>query len=503
MVERRPSVLIVDDVPSNVYELGNALLDDYEVVFATSGATAIQLARDIAPDLILLDVMMPVISGYEVCRHLKSDATTRDIPIIFVTVRDDPESETVGLNLGAADFITKPANPVIVRARVRNHLIRRQAEETLRHTARRLGEAERLAQVGAWEWDIATDLFLVSEEWSRLHGRVGPTLSFADLIALTHPEDRAGMEAALRAAATGTAPLNLQYRIQRPTDGGLRTVHGHGQVQKTADGVPGRLFGASQDITRQKLVEHELARLKDLAEEANRAKSTFLTTMSHEIRTPLTSIIGFSEIIRDQIFGPVGTEVYAEYAGDINQSGHHLLDLINDILDIAKIEAGKMALQPVAIETRTVLAGMARLIRQRAGRRNLDVSLALPEQIPNLWADERAVKQILYNLLSNAIKFTPEKGCIVLTAEAGDRGGVAIRVTDTGIGIPEQELDRVLRPFERIENSYGQAAGGTGLGLPLIKGLIELHGGTLKIRSEVGKGTSVLIWFPPAPTPVE
>ena len=499
MVDRRPSILIVDDVPSNVYELGNALLDDYEVVFATSGATAIQLSRDILPDLILLDVMMPGLSGYEVCRHLKSETATREIPVIFVTVRDDPESETVGLNLGAVDFITKPANPVIVRARVRNHLMRRQTEETLRHTARRLGEAERLAHVGAWEWDIAADLFHVSEEWLRLHGCAGSPLSFSELTALTHPEDRTGMKAALRAAAAGSAPLDLQYRILRPADGSLRIVHGHAQGQKITNGVPVRLFGASQDITRQKQAEQELERLKDLAEAANRAKSGFLATMSHEIRTPLTSIIGFSEIIRDQIFGPVGTEVYAEYAGDINLSGHHLLDLINDILDIAKIEAGKMALQPVAIETHAMLSGMARLIRQRAHHRNLDVSLDLPGNIPNLWADERAMKQILYNLLSNAIKFTPEKGRIVLAAETGDGGGVAIRVTDTGIGIPEQELDRVLRPFERIENSYSRSAGGTGLGLPLIKGLIELHGGTLRIHSEVGKGTSILIWFPPAP----
>jgi two-component system cell cycle sensor histidine kinase PleC len=501
MPDRKPSILIVDDVPSNIYELSNALLDDYEIIFAISGQKAILLALEFVPDIILLDVMMPVMNGYEVCQRLKSEPRTSNIPVIFVTARDDPGSEARGLDLGAVDFITKPANPAIVRARVRNHLTQRRIEEALRGTARRLSEAERLAHVGAWEWNIADDTFHVSEEWLRIHGCVGPSQSLKTLTALTHPEDRAGMTTALTAAA-GAGLLDLHYRILRPSDGTTRIVHVRGQLQRATDGLPLLLSGATQDITDQKLNEIELARIKDAAEAANQAKSAFLTTMSHELRTPLTSIIGFSEIMRDQCFGPIGVPVYAEYAGDIHESGLHLLDLINDILDIAKIESGKMTLDRQWIDVPHLLSGICRLVNQRALRQELEISVCVPDGMPRLWADERAVKQIVFNLLSNAIKFTPKGGGIAVAAE--DRQGwIVLRVTDTGVGIPSKELTRVLRPFEQIENHYSRAAGGTGLGLPLIKGLIELHGGVLTIESEVDSGTMVEVSFPPRAAPAD
>ncbi len=499
MVERKSVVLIVDDDPGTVHDLGNMLVNDYEVVCSTGGANAIQFAIEFLPDIILLDVMMPPPDGYAVCSRLKGVPKTRDIPIIFITARDDIESETWGLDCGAVDFIAKPVSPAVVRARVRNHLVRRRSEEALSATARRLIEAEELAHVAAWEWDIVADRCHLSEEWLRIHGCDNHEISFEEMMAFVHPDDREQMSAMVLDGSSGLDRFDFQYRIIRRNDGAIRFVLSRRHMLRTTENEPFRMLGVTQDITNQKLAELELTRLKTAAEEASLAKSAFLANISHELRTPLTSIIGFSEIIRDQYFGSVGTPAYAEYAKDINESGLHLLDLINDILDIAKIEAGKMTISPIAIDTRSVLMGINRLVSQRALRQKLDLGLSVPDNVPNLWADERALKQIVYNLLSNAIKFTPEKGRVALEVETGPDGGVLVRVVDSGIGIPAKELARVLLPFEQIENSYSCARGGTGLGLSLVKGLIELHGGTLAIDSSPGVGTTVSVWFPAKP----
>jgi len=256
------------------------------------------------------------------------------------------------------------------------------------------------------------------------------------------------------------------------------------------------------------LSDREIRTARQDAETANQAKTEFLAMMSHEIRTPLTVILGFSEIIRDQAFGPIENATYTEYANDINTSGHHLLDVVNDILDIAKIEAGKMEITPERIEPAALLATAIRLVKERALRRDLILEHTAPTTLPFLWADPRAAKQILFNLLSNAIKFTPRGGRITVTAAAADgdgngegRGGrdLVITVTDTGIGIPSDQLQRVLRPFERIDNRYTRKANGTGLGLPLVKALMALHNGSLTINSGPGIGTTVSLRFPPPP----
>jgi two-component system cell cycle sensor histidine kinase PleC len=499
MTDGKPGILIVDDIPSNIYDLSSALLDDYDITFATSGEKALRLAGELLPDLILLDVMMPGMSGYEVCRILKSQPRTQGIPVIFISAREDSASETRGLEIGAVDFITKPVNPAIVRARVRNHLTQRRVEETLRGTARRLAEAERLARVGAWEWDLGSGRIEVSDEWQSIHGWGDPQLGWDELLGLVHPEDREAVAAGFRHGVNHGVNLDLSYRVRRGDDQMVRIVQTRGRVQVSGEGTVLRLSGATQDITDQRLNEIELGRLKNAAEAANRAKSAFLATMSHELRTPLTSIIGFSEIMRDQSFGPVGTPVYAEYANDINESGLYLLDLINDILDVAKIESGKMILDHQHIDLRHVLSSACRLVKQRVLRHELEMITRVIEPVPSLWADERAVKQVVYNLLSNAIKFTPRGGRVLLEALAGTDGGVEIRVSDTGIGIPAGELSRVMLPFEQVENHYSRSAGGTGLGLPLIKGLVELHGGTVTIESKLGEGTTVRVGFPACP----
>jgi len=238
------------------------------------------------------------------------------------------------------------------------------------------------------------------------------------------------------------------------------------------------------------------ARLR--AEEANLAKSRFLATMSHELRTPLNAILGFSEIMRAEILGPHANPTYKEYANDIHQSGQHLLTLINEILDISRIEAGRYELHEAPIALAEVVEDCHRLMRLRAENKGLKIVEAFEEGMPQLWADERAIRQICLNLLSNAIKFTPSGGTITLTIGRTPLGGQYLSVKDTGPGIPEAEIPRVLRSFGQGGGGPPTAEGGTGLGLPITKGLAELHEGTFELKSKLRYGTEVIITLPRA-----
>jgi two-component system cell cycle sensor histidine kinase PleC len=231
------------------------------------------------------------------------------------------------------------------------------------------------------------------------------------------------------------------------------------------------------------------------AEAANQSKSEFLANMSHELRTPLNAINGFSEIMMAEMFGPLGDDRYRDYAQDILKSGQHLLALINDILDMSKIEAGKMALRFEPVSVAEVAEEAVRLIRGRAEDAGLELSLELAE-LPDIEADYRAVKQILLNLLSNAVKFTPRGGRVWVRSARAEDGAVQIAVQDSGIGIAAADLARLARPFEQIESQQAKTQQGTGLGLALSKALLEMHGGVLALESAPGRGTTASFVLP-------
>ncbi|WP_374513732.1 PAS domain-containing sensor histidine kinase [Brevundimonas sp.] len=226
------------------------------------------------------------------------------------------------------------------------------------------------------------------------------------------------------------------------------------------------------------------------AEAANQAKSEFLANMSHELRTPLNAINGFSEIMAGEMFGPLGDPRYKGYAADILKSGQHLLSLINDILDMAKIEAGKMTLHYEPVSLREVVEDVARLMRGRIHEAGLNLVVDAPD-LPDVEADHRGLKQVLLNLVSNAVKFTPEGGDIVIAVSQPGPDRMRVAVTDTGIGIAPEDLARLARPFEQVEGQHSKTTQGTGLGLALTKSLVELHGGRLTMESEPGQGTTV------------
>lgn len=307
----------------------------------------------------------------------------------------------------------------------------------------------------------------------------------------------------------------LRYSERRTADGGLVSVgaditalksqeaalkENDREMRRTVDNLR-----RSQERVQELAENYEQEKIR--AEEANRSKSEFLANMSHELRTPLNAINGFSEIMSGEMFGPLGHERYKDYVQDILSSGQHLLSLINDILDMSKIEAGKMQLQPEPVDPAQLLEQCVRIMRARAEEKDIGLTVE-GEALPSIEADPRAIKQVLLNLMSNAVKFTPEGGKVaVRTFDAAD--GVVIQVADTGIGIAEDDLQRVGRPFEQIENQHSKVHQGSGLGLALSKSLVEMHGGTLRIDSVLGKGTTVSFTLPtvaavePEATPTE
>jgi two-component system, cell cycle sensor histidine kinase PleC len=252
------------------------------------------------------------------------------------------------------------------------------------------------------------------------------------------------------------------------------------------------LFGALEEAN----AKHDEARRR--AEEANLAKSRFLATMSHELRTPLNAILGFSEVMKSELFGPHSVEQYRDYSIDIHSSGQHLLNIINEILDLSRIEAGRYELQEEAIDLASMADDCRHMLEMRAHAKSITLKTALETGLPKLWADERAVRQIIINLLANGIKFTPQGGEVTIKAGWTQTGGQYVAIKDTGPGIPEEELPTVLESFGRGSMAIKTAEQGSGLGLPIVKGLVELHGGQFHLRSRLREGTEVIVIFPAA-----
>jgi signal transduction histidine kinase len=239
--------------------------------------------------------------------------------------------------------------------------------------------------------------------------------------------------------------------------------------------------------------ERVLLASRDKAETANRAKSMFLANMSHELRTPLNAILGFSEMIE------TGNRAddHTKYAGYIHESGRHLLAIINDLLDLSRVDAGKLKMYESEVDLAEVANSCLRLVRSRAGQAGIELAVKLDGELPRLYADKRLLKQILLNLLSNSIKFTPESGRVTLSCCLGGDGGVCFSVVDTGAGMEPDDIDKAFAPFVQLENGTARKHGGAGLGLSLVKSFVELHGGSVKATSAVGKGMSVTLHFPP------
>ena len=253
--------------------------------------------------------------------------------------------------------------------------------------------------------------------------------------------------------------------------------------------------GTVENITRRKRIEAELHAAREIAERSNQAKSIFLANMSHELRTPLNAILGFSELMTQELFGPLGDPRYTEFAGDIFRSGKHLLEIIGNILDLAKVETGQMELYERDVELAELMLGSERLVSEAARQRDVRLEVRLPTMPVIVIADSTRLRQVILNLLSNAVKFTSAGGSIILSCGRA-HDDLFLRISDTGIGIAPESLTKVMQPFHQVDGSFSRQYEGAGLGLPLGQSLVDLHGGEMTIESILGKGTTVTVHLP-------
>lgn len=412
------NILLVDDRPENLLAL-RAILESLgcNLVEAHSGTEALRhlLHQEFA--LILMDVQMPGMDGFETASLIKEREKTRHIPIIFITaISKEQHYVFQGYSTGAVDYISKPFDPNILRAKAA--------------------------------------VFI--ELWQR------------------HEDAKKQAE--------------LQRRAERS------------EREK-------ELAEREREMVQRHLEAAQEARVS--AEKANRAKSEFIASVSHELRTPLNAILGFSKLLQNPRVGPLNDDQTA-YLDDVVQSAEHLLQLINDLLDLSKIEAGKMTLQLEEMSLAALLEGSLVVVREKAAAHGQSLSVEISEGarvLPPILGDAVKLKQVLFNLLSNAVKFTPEGGSITITAEIREENSPALRsgkelvitVADTGIGIAPENRARIFQAFEQVDSSYTRLHQGTGLGLPLTRRIVELHGGRLWLESEVGRGSSFSFSLPVSP----
>jgi PAS domain S-box-containing protein len=368
--------------------------------------------------------------------------------------------------------------------------------ETIADLRDRIDDMLRLVSDWIWETDGQLNLLHMSN-------RVVDLLGF-------HPRELAGQNLlGLVAGNTDAAALEQSFQRHSPFRHQRCELVAKNGESKTVliSAVPVFNFhsgaltgfrGTATDVTELRRREIGLQAAKEVAETANRAKTEFLASMSHELRTPLNAIIGFAEVMHMELLGPIGNRQYYGYVGDIHESARHLLNLINDILDVAKIEAGRTELHEGPLDVRNLFDSAARLIRERSLRAQVQLEIAVDQGLPAYRGDDRKLKQVLINLLSNAVKYTPAGGKIRMQARRGETGDLILTVADTGIGIPPGALVNVMEPFGQVDNALNRKYSGTGLGLPLTRGLVELHGGTMTLASEQRVGTTVTIRLPAA-----
>ena len=517
---RRQTVAIVDDRITNLKileRLAASLDDKVEVRTFDHPRRALEQAAHEPPDLVITDFKMPELDGAEFIRRFRAVPSCADVPVMVITAYEDRDLRYQALEAGATDFLLSPVDHHEFRVRSRNLLtLRRQQlllkerassleeqivveeqrhRDALRHSHELLMRVIDAVPVLVSATDREGRYVFVNDFYARHIGRpVAAIVGLTPAAVSDAPEARAQMERDRRIIAGLDPPGAFEEALVLPS-GENRVLLTTKALLHDHDNQPSLLVTASLDITDRKEAELALVAAKEEAELASRSKTEFLANMSHELRTPLNAIIGFSQVMADEVLGPLGSARYAGYARDIASSAQHLLGIISDILDVSKLEAGKVELDDDEVEIAQMTRDVLHLVVERA--RSLDIALEveIAPELPRLRADALKLKQVLLNLITNAIKFSHPGGRVLI------RGGVAedgmrIDVVDYGIGMDEDEIETAITRFGQVASTWNRKHPGTGLGLPLAIGLVELHGGRILIVSEKGVGTTVSICLP-------
>lgn len=508
-------VLAIDDSATYLDVLaGHLQREGYDVVVAGSGEEGIELLDSQHVDCILLDVLMPGLSGEETCRRIKQSMRLRDIPLIMVTAMDDRSATIAGINAGADDYVAKGADFEILKARLRAQLRRSQFEQEHRRMREQLVRRQnelRFQQllhssiIGAVLVDDDQTVIDANDALLHLIGRERDEIPAGRLRwnGLVAPGSQAiAALATSELASSGTAsPRELELIREDGTS--IPVLYGAVRLEGATTAVGFVLDRTSERQSEQRLHAYtlaleqrnrELEAAREQAQQESQFKSRFLSNMSHELRTPLNAVIGFAELMAEGVAGEL-TPTQSEFLGNVVSGGRHLLSLVNDILDLSRVAAGRLSLQRDWHPVGEILEGANALAQPLLRERQQQLEIVVAPSMPLLWIDPLRIRQVVFNLVSNAIKFSPP-GSRVQLAAAIEGAQVRISCTDHGIGIAAADLPRLFHEFERIESRASQGIKGTGLGLALSRHLVELHGGEIVVSSEPGVGSTFSFTIP-------
>ncbi len=444
-------------------------------------------------DLVVTDYQLRWSDGLKVLKELK-----RRYPhaaVIMFTGTGNEEVAVEAMRSGVDEYVIKtPHRLALLRLAARSAIGKAQSRTALAAAETRHRELFETVPVALYRVDPRQGLIDVNPAFRLMFG-IGDTedLSAASVQALFFPPafDR---DAWIASPAAGTV-VNRQREVWHSSgetfwiEENVRAVRGPGGATVAYDGV-------ALDVTARREADLLMRAAKEEAEIAARTKTAFLSMMSHELRTPLNAVIGFAEMLQMQMLGPLGSPRYSEYVRDIHGSATHLLSLVNDLLDVTSIESGRRELREELVSITRVIDDVLKIIQASATREKLTITTRLAPNLPDVRADPLALRQVLLNLLSNAVKFSPTSGRIDVTAGLEPDGRMTIGVRDTGSGMPPQDIPKVLSGVARMANPYVRGRQGAGLGLPITKSLVELHGGRLSIDSQPGAGTNVQVVLP-------
>ncbi len=517
-------IAVIDDRATNrevLATLATTVAEEGRVeAFSAPQAALDSFAQGGVPDLIITDFNMPGMDGASFIRRFRVTEGGEDIPIIVVSAYEDRRYRYEALEAGATDFLRSPIDHYEFKTRARNLLTLRRQQLILRERAEHLEDQlsdeaakrrkemrESRRRLAAVIDSVPALVYAVDDEHNLIFANKAASDFFkagqGDREQLARAIERAwsGAESAGDKTAEAYGGVRSSEETLYADDGQKFTFLTNKTLLTDPENRKNAVIVISTDITDRSLMEQELRDAKARAEAANEAKSQFLMNMSHELRTPLNVIIGFSDFMYSEPFGPLGDNRYKDHSGEIANSGRHLLHLINEILELSRIDQKQVELSESEFDLKSVIDRAIKKHEDAVAAKHLDIAIDLSGSSSALFADADKLCRAMENLFANAVKFSNDNGRIAIVTSMSDDGGVRLTLTDEGIGMSDEEIDVAVRRFDQVfDNARTKKYQGAGLGLPVAIGLVESHGGSVRIESQKGQGTKVTLAFPPERT---